>query len=128
MVQRENQRIQEWKTMRQRNKINRMDNRKKPGPIAFLGFPGGASGKEPICQCRIAPGVGKSLGAGHGSSLQHSSLENPMDRGPSWATVPWGHKESDKTDLAQLPFLFAKYWRDRVQYNSLKKLPDKTQN
>ena len=73
--------------MRQRSKLNRMDNRKKQGRIAFLGFTGGVSGKEPICQCRIDPGVEKSLGAGHGNSLQHSSLENPMDRGPSWAMV-----------------------------------------
>ena len=33
------------------------------------------------------PGVGRSLGEGHGNSLQCSSLENPMDRGAQWATV-----------------------------------------
>ena len=47
MVQRENQRIQEWKTMRQRRKLIRMDNRKKQGPIAFLGFPGVPVVKNP---------------------------------------------------------------------------------
>ena len=29
------------------------------------------------------PGLGGSLGEGHGNPLQYSCLENPMDRGPS---------------------------------------------
>ena len=29
------------------------------------------------------PGSGRSLGGGHGNSLQYSCLENPMDRGAS---------------------------------------------
>ena len=33
------------------------------------------------------PGSGRSPGGGHGSPLQYSCLENPMDRGASWATV-----------------------------------------
>ena len=33
------------------------------------------------------PGSGKSPGRGHGSPLQYSCLENPMDRGIWWATV-----------------------------------------
>ena len=33
------------------------------------------------------PGSGRSLGGGHGNSLQYSFLENPMDRGTWWATV-----------------------------------------
>ena len=33
------------------------------------------------------PGSGRSLGGGHGSPLQYSCLENPMDRGAWWATV-----------------------------------------
>ena len=28
------------------------------------------------------PGLGRSPGEGNGNSLQHSCLENPMDRGP----------------------------------------------
>ena len=28
------------------------------------------------------PGLGRSLGEGHGNPLQSSCLENPMDRGP----------------------------------------------
>ena len=33
------------------------------------------------------PGLGRSLGGGHGNPLQYSCLENPMDRGALWATV-----------------------------------------
>ena len=34
------------------------------------------------------PGLGRSPGGGHGSPLQYSCLENPMDGGAWWATVP----------------------------------------
>ena len=34
------------------------------------------------------PGSGKPRGGGHGNPLQYSCLENPMDRGAWWATVP----------------------------------------
>ena len=33
------------------------------------------------------PGSERSPGEGNGNPLQHSCLENPMDRGASWATV-----------------------------------------
>ena len=33
------------------------------------------------------PGLGRSLGEGNGNPLQHSCLDNPMDRGAWWATV-----------------------------------------
>ena len=53
-----------------------------------MGFPGGASGKEPICQCRrhesdvgLIPGPGRSSGEGYGTPLQYSCLENAVDRG-----------------------------------------------
>ena len=32
------------------------------------------------------PGLGRSLGGGHGHPLQYSCLENPMDRGAWQAT------------------------------------------
>ena len=32
-------------------------------------------------------GLGRYPGVGHGSPLQYSCLENPMDRGAWWATV-----------------------------------------
>ena len=33
------------------------------------------------------PGSGRSPGGGNGHPLQHSCLENPMDRGAWWAAV-----------------------------------------
>ena len=35
----------------------------------------------------LIPGLGISPGGGQGNSLQYPCLENPMDRGASWATV-----------------------------------------
>ena len=55
-------------------------------------FPGGASGKEPACQCRrckrcgFDPWVGRSPGEGKGNPLQYSCLENPMDR-RAWGAI-----------------------------------------
>ena len=57
------------------------------------GFAGGASGKEPTCQCRrhkrlrFNPWLGWFPGGGHGNPFQYSYLENPMDREVWWATV-----------------------------------------
>ena len=58
------------------------------------GFPGGASGKEPACQCRRhkvrqvwSLGWEDPLEEGFGNSFQYSCLENPMDRGAWRATV-----------------------------------------
>ena len=40
-------------------------------------------------------------GEGNGNPLQYSCLENPMDRG-AWAVHgPWGHRESDMTEVAK---------------------------
>ena len=33
------------------------------------------------------PGLGRSLGEGHGNLFQYFRLENPMDRGAWWALV-----------------------------------------
>ena len=57
-----------------------------------MGFPGGASDKEPTCQCRRPDsdsilGWGSSPGGRHGSPLQYSYLENSTDRGAWQATV-----------------------------------------
>ena len=41
-----------------------------------------------IREAGLIPGLGRSPGGGHGkSTLQYSSLENPMDGGAWWATV-----------------------------------------
>ena len=52
-----------------------------------LGFPGGSDGKESVCNAGSIPGSGRSPGIEHGSLLQYSCLENPMDRGALLATV-----------------------------------------
>ena len=59
------------------------------------GFPGGASGKEPACQCKrcktcgFDPWVRKIPWRRAGNPLQYSCLENPMERGAWRATVHW---------------------------------------
>ena len=63
------------------------------------GFPGGASYKEPACQCRrrkrhgFDPGLERSPGGGHGNPLQYSCLENPTDR-QTWQATVHGVTES----------------------------------
>ena len=37
----------------------------------------------------LIPGSGRSPGEENGHPLQYFCLENPMDRGPWWATVHW---------------------------------------
>ena len=46
------------------------------------------------------PGSGRPTGGGHGKPLQHSCLENPMDRTAWWAAV---HRVAkNRTELKQL--------------------------
>ena len=58
-----------------------------------MGFPGGARGEEPPCQCKrhkggsSISGSRRSPGEGNDNPLQYSCLENPMDKGAWWATV-----------------------------------------
>ena len=57
----------------------------------MIPFPGGASGKQPACQCRrcetrFHPWVEKTPAGRHCNPLQYSCLENPMDRG-AWQTI-----------------------------------------
>ena len=42
---------------------------------------------EDATDAGLIPGWGRSPGGGNGNSLQHSCLENSMDRGAWWATV-----------------------------------------
>ena len=70
------------------------------------GFPSGASGKEPACQCRrlkdtgSISGLGKYPEEGHGNPLQYFCLENFMDRGAWWTMVYTVTK--DQTPLKRL--------------------------
>ena len=67
------------------------------------GYPGGTSVENPPANAgdardaSLIPGSGRSPGGGHGSPLQYSSLENPMDRG-TWQAIVHGVKESDMTE------------------------------
>ena len=69
-----------------------------------MDFPAGSVGKESACSAGDAgdlgliPGSGRPPGGGHGSPLQYSHLENPMDRGAREATVHEVTKEFYTTE------------------------------
>ena len=70
--------------------------------LQIKGFPGSSDSKESACSAGnlgSIPGLGRCPGEGNGNPLQYSCLENPMDRGPWWATV---HRvtESDMTEVS----------------------------
>ena len=55
-----------------------------------MGLPCSSNGKQSACNSGDQgsfPGSGRSSGEGIGKPLQHSCLENPIDRGAWWATV-----------------------------------------
>ena len=45
------------------------------------------------------PGLGRSPGKGQGNPLQYSCLENPHGQRSLAGYGPWGHKESDMTEV-----------------------------
>ena len=45
-------------------------------------------GVEDETDVRLIPGLRRSPGGGHSNPLQYSCLEDPMDKGSWWATVP----------------------------------------
>ena len=65
------------------------------------GFPDDSNGKESACNAGdlgLIPESGRSPGEGNGNPLQHSCVEDPMDRGAWWATVH-SVAESDTTKI-----------------------------
>ena len=65
-----------------------------------MGFPGGSIVKNPPANPGDAssiPGLGRPPGVGNGNPFQYYCLENPMDRGPWWATV----HEVAKSDMTK---------------------------
>ena len=57
-----------------------------------MGFPGRSAGKKSACNTGdpgLIPGSGRSPGEGNGNPLQHSCLENPMDR-EAWRVTVHG--------------------------------------
>ena len=77
--------------------------------LIYLGFSGGSMLKNPPANAGVLgdagsiPGLGGSPGGGHGSSLQYSCLENPMDRGVWWAMVH-GVVESGSAEHTHLSY------------------------
>ena len=51
---------------------------------------------EDIRDMGSIPGLGRSFGGEHGNPPQYSCLENPTN---GEAYSPWGHKESDMTEM-----------------------------
>ena len=67
-----------------------------PIPV-FLGFPGASHSEESTCNAGdldSIPGLGRSLGGGHGNPLQYFCLENPHGQRCLVGYSPWGCKES----------------------------------
>ena len=67
----------------------------------YQGFPGGSVIKNPPAKAgdmSSIPGSGRSPREGNGNLLQHSCLENPMDRAACWATV---HRISEESDMTE---------------------------
>ena len=70
-------------------------------PIISSGFPGGSDGEESTCSVRdlgAIPGLGRSVGGGHGNPLQFSCLENPHRQRSPAGYSPLGGKESAMTE------------------------------
>ena len=91
--------------------------------IYYQGFLGGSSGKEPSVSAGdikdegLIPGSGRSPGEGHGNPLQHSCLENPMDRGAWWAIVHGVAKSRTRmSDFTSLHFTLYRVHSDTFKY------------
>ena len=89
-----------------------------------MGFSGGASGKEPACQCRrhkrckLDPWIWEPLKEGNGNPLQYSWLENPMDRGAWRAMVHWGLQRAGYY-LSDLALMHSSAVKDTVRKQTL---------
>ena len=72
--------------------------------ISVWGFPGGASGKEPTCQCRrqtqvLFLGSGRFSGGGHGNPTPVFLPGVSHGQRSLAGYNPWGCKESAMTEV-----------------------------
>ena len=58
--------------------------------------PANAGDTRDMC---LISGSGRFPGGGHGNPLQYSCLENPHGQRSLMGYGPWGHKESDMTEV-----------------------------
>ena len=78
--------------------------------ILEYSFPSGSDSEESTCNAGdlgSIPGLGRSLGGGHGNPLQYSCLENPMDRG-AWRVTVHGVSKS-QTGLSNWTIFKVRY-------------------
>ena len=71
--------------------------------MSYSGLPRWLSGKESACNAGdvgLIPESGRSPGGGHSYPLQHSCLENSMDRG-AWQATVLGVAELDMTKATE---------------------------
>ena len=69
--------------------------------IQQKGFPDDSDSKEPTCNVEdlgSIPGLGRSLGGGHGNALQYPCLENTHGQRSLAGYSPQRHKELDTTE------------------------------
>ena len=75
-----------------------------------LVFPGSLDSKESACNVGDSgsvPGLGRSPGERNSYPLQHSCLENSMDRGACWTAVPGVAKSQTRQSTFHFHFLFS---------------------
>ena len=99
--------------------------------IALRGFPGSSDDKESAYNAGdldLIPGLGRSPAEGNGNPLQHSCLENPIDRG-AWQTTVHGasrsgHDSATNTHTSETGWLKSFYptayslWQPCVPWNN----------
>ena len=87
-----------------------------------MGFPGSSDSKESAYNAGdlgLIPGLGRSPGEGNSSPLQHSCLENPMDRGAWWAAVHGVTKSPARLDDFSFTFHFHALEKEMATHSSI---------